>query len=122
MPFQQRMASGERSRLGSPTKSYLEEEHLNIVDFGTVMDKKEGVYQQTASETQAINRFSNPAKLSYVLESTLYFELDKECAKCKEKLREEEIFSGFMKNTSNYTVKCPICKKMFRPKFMIYCE
>ena len=77
---------------------------------------------QTSSETQAVNRFSNPAKLSYVLESPLFIQLDKQCSKCKEQLREEEIFSGFSKNTSSYTVKCPLCKAMFRPKFTIYCE
>ena len=37
-------------------------------------------------------------------------------------MREEELFSGFQKSLSNYTVKCPICKSQFVPKFTIYCE
>jgi len=49
-------------------------------------------------------------KLSYILENLLYFDIDKVCPKCKETLREEEVFSGFQKNLSSYTVKCPICK------------
>mmetsp|Transcript_38156 Transcript_38156/g.58196 ORF Transcript_38156/g.58196 Transcript_38156/m.58196 type:complete len:103 (-) Transcript_38156:1296-1604(-) len=93
MPFSKRLASGERhSRQASPCPA--EEEHLGTVDFGTIIDKRE-TYQQTATETQAINRFSNPSKLSYVLESSLLFDLEKTCSKCKETLREEEIFSGF---------------------------
>lgn len=61
-------------------------------------------------------------KLSSILENSLFFEFEKSCSKCKETLREEEIFSGFQKSLSNYTVKCPICKKDFVPKFSIYCE
>jgi phage FluMu protein Com len=57
-----------------------------------------------------------------VLENLLYIDIEKSCSKCKESLREEEIFSGFQKNLSNYLVKCPICKAMFVPKFSIYSE
>ena len=34
-------------------------------------------------------------KLSYILENLLYFDIEKKCLKCKEDLREEEIFTGF---------------------------
>ena len=49
-------------------------------------------------------------------------EIKKTCQKCKETLREEELFSGFQKNLSNHTVKCPICGECFVPKFTIYSE
>jgi NAD-dependent SIR2 family protein deacetylase len=52
----------------------------------------------------------------------LFLDIEKSCSKCKEYLREEEIFTGFQKNLSNYTVKCPICKECFVPKFTIYSE
>ena len=61
-------------------------------------------------------------RLSYILENCLFFEITKNCLKCKEPLREEEVFSGFQKNLSNYTTKCPICSGMFVPKFTIYSE
>lgn len=61
------------------------------VDFGEVLERRE-VTQQTA-ETQA--RTSNPMKLSYILENSLYLEIDKTCSKCKDVLREEELFTGF---------------------------
>jgi hypothetical protein len=57
-----------------------------------------------------------------VLENSLFLEIEKSCSKCKEFLREEEIFSGFQKNLSNHTVKCPICSECFVPKFSIYSE
>lgn len=41
------------------------------------------------------NRASGPLKLSYVLENLLYIDIEKSCSKCKESLREEELFSGF---------------------------
>lgn len=63
----------------------------------------------TATETQGMNRNSNPAKLSYILENSLFFEIEKKCAKCNEVLREEEVLTGFQRNLSSYTCKCPIC-------------
>jgi len=30
--------------------------------------------------------------------------------------------TGFQKNLSNYTCKCPVCKEMFVPKFKIHSE
>jgi hypothetical protein len=100
----------------------MDEEHLGVVDFGEVLDPRE-LTQGTAVDTQVINRNSNlQSKLSYVLENSLFLEIEKSCGKCKEFLREEEILSGFQKNMSNYTVKCPICKEFFVPKFTIYSE
>ena len=61
-------------------------------------------------------------KLSYILENSLYLELEKLCLKCKTPLREEELFSGFQTSLSNYVVKCPICSEDFVPKFTIYSE
>ena len=57
-----------------------------------------------------------------MLDSSLFIEIDKTCQKCKETLREEEIFSGFVKSLSNYTVKCPICRGQYVAKFVIYSE
>ena len=90
------------------------------MNFEDILERRNS-YRETAEETIA-NRGSNLAKLSYILENSLCFEFEKQCGKCKEPLREEELFTGFQKNSSNYTVKCPYCKAMFRPKFKIYSE
>lgn len=37
-------------------------------------------------------------------------------------MKEEELLSGFTKNLSAYTVRCPICKNQFVPKFTVYSE
>ena len=81
--------------------SELSNKQSSAVDFGEIIDKT----GQTATET----RNSNPQKLSYLLENCLFFEIDKTCGKCKEKLREEEVFSGFQKKSNTYTIRCPIC-------------
>ena len=65
---------------------------------------------------------SNPMKLSHILENSLFLDIEKTCTKCKESLREEELFTGFQKNLSTYTVKCPICSKEFVPKFSVHSE
>ena len=52
---------------------------------------------------------SQTQKLSFILENPLYFEISKTCQKCKKDLREEEVVTGFEKNSSSFTVKCPIC-------------
>ena len=49
-------------------------------------------------------------------------EIELECQQCEKPLKEEEIFSGFMKNLSSYVIRCPICKECFVPKFFVYSE
>jgi len=99
-----------------PSKDRVSDDNRSAVDFGEILEGKE-----TTSETQAV-RNSNLMKLSYILENLLYFEIDKICPKCNETLREEEVFSGFQKNLSSYTIKCPICSGQYVPKFKIYTE
>ena len=61
-------------------------------------------------------------KLSQVLEGSLYIELQKECQHCENSLREEELFSLFMQDQSDYTIKCPYCQQCFVPKFLVQSE
>lgn len=74
-------------------------------------------------DTQIIesNRTSQ-VRLSQILENSLFIELDLECSQCEKILKEEELLSGFAKNLSSYTVKCPICKGNFVPRFTVYSE
>jgi hypothetical protein len=67
-------------------------------------------------DTQIIesNRISC-VKLSQILENSLFLDMDLECSQCEKSLKEEELLSGFTKNLSSYTVKCPICKGNFVP-------
>lgn len=57
------------------------------IDFNHLLEGR--VSRYTDVDRSSITRLSN------ILESSLYFEIQKECAKCKEKLREEEIMTGF---------------------------
>ena len=61
-------------------------------------------------------------KISFVMDNSMYLELNKTCAMCSETLREEEILSGMLKNQSEYIIKCPICKQCFVPKFKVFTE
>lgn len=63
-------------------------------------------------------------KLSQILNelSSLYLEFESKCGQCDRNLKEEEILSGFAKSTSMYTIKCPICKDSYVPKFTVYSE
>lgn len=63
-------------------------------------------------------------KLSQILNelSSLYLEFESKCGQCDRNLKEEEILSGFGKSTSMYTIKCPICKDSYVPKFTVYSE
>ena len=60
--------------------------------------------------------------MSQVLEGSIYIELQKECQHCEKPLKEEELFSLFTQDQSDYTVKCPYCNQCFVPKFTIQSE
>lgn len=83
------MRSDNRQR--SRGASFKSEDEGSAYGFGEVLGDPN---QATAVET-GFNRSSNPMKLSYILETSIFFEIDKQCMKCKETLREEEIFTGF---------------------------
>ena len=89
-------------------------------DFGEFLERRDTTEAGAGRPSGASS--SKAFRLSAVLESALFMDVEKQCSKCKEPLREEELLSGFEKNLSNYTVKCPICKKPFIPKFAIYAE
>lgn len=61
-------------------------------------------------------------KLSQVLESHIYIEIEKSCSKCEFNFKEEEILSGLSRNMNEYTIPCPSCKAMHVPKFVIFSE
>ncbi len=52
----------------------------------------------------------------------MFIEIDCECSQCEKVLKEEELLSGFTKNLSAYTVKCPACGGNFVPRFTVYSE
>ena len=60
--------------------------------------------------------------MSYVMDNSMYLELCKQCAQCQETLKEEELFSSFLKNQSEYITKCPVCQHSFVPKFKVFTE
>lgn len=96
------------------------DDNQGIVDFQDLLCNQQATIADP--KVQNNDRTSNPQKLSSILENSLFLDIEKCCSKCKENLREEELFSGFQKSLSNYTVKCPTCKSQFVPKFTIYCE
>lgn len=52
----------------------------------------------------------------------MHIELCKECSKCAKPLREEELFSLFTQDQSDYTIKCPFCAQCFVPKLLLQSE
>jgi hypothetical protein len=54
-----------------------DEDHLGLIDFGEMLERRE---LTTAVDTQGINRNSSlTQKLSYVLENSLFIEIEKLC-------------------------------------------
>lgn len=82
-------------------------------------DDFDDLFEKQDSEIQPQDRV---IKLSQVLEGSLFIELQKECSHCDAGLREEELFSLFTQDQSDYTVRCPYCKQCFVPKFVVQSE
>lgn len=73
-------------------------------------------------ETQAES--GRASKLSSILENkyALFLEFERLCQQCDKPLKEEEVLSCFSKNLSAYTIRCPLCKDSFVPKFKVFSE
>lgn len=57
-----------------------------------------------------------------MLESHVYVNVEKACAKCELVLKEEEIISLFSRNMNEYDIQCPQCNSKFKPTFTVYSE
>ena len=113
--------SGTSLRKNSEARGNEELASSHHEDFGDFLERRD-THEGGAAARASGASSSKAFRLSAILESSLFLDVDKQCTKCREPLREEELLSGFEKNLSNYTVKCPVCKKPFVPKFSIYAE
>lgn len=104
----------EAKELQETRKSQLAQDQNNTAfrrgstqgnDIEDIFDKED-----VSSPHDQIQPQDRVIKLSQVLEGSLYIELQNVCQHCEKPLKEEELFSLFTQDQSDYTVKCPYCQ------------